>query len=233
DEEAQRIVEGHLRTAFPTDAILAEEGADAAAVAAVADGRRWIVDPLDGTTNFTRGVPPYAVSIALQDGADLVLGVVLDVSHGELFSAVRGQGLRLDGRPAAVSDTATLDAGLIATGFPFRDYRYVRGYLEAFEAFVRATRGVRRPGAAAVDLAWVACGRFDGFFEAGLAPWDVAAGRVLVEEGGGRVSGLPDGADPVFSGGVVASNGRLHDAMREAAAPLGEAYAAVRASGGA
>ncbi|MDX1421223.1 MAG: inositol monophosphatase family protein, partial [Rubricoccaceae bacterium] len=203
------------------------EGADEETIAPVAEGRRWIVDPLDGTTNFTRGVPPYAVSIALQDGAALVLGVVLDVSHDELFSAVRGQGLRLVGAPASVSETHALDGALVGTGFPFRDYRYVAGYLKAFEAVVRSTRGVRRPGAAAVDLAWVACGRYDGFFEAGLAPWDVAAGRVLVEEGGGRVAGLPDGTDPVFSGGVVATNGHLHDVLAAAAAPLGAAYAAA------
>lgn len=227
DEEAQRLITEALRAAFPGDALLAEEGADEPAIAPVAEGRRWIVDPLDGTKNFSRAVPPYAVSIALQDGPDLVLGVVLDVSHGELFSAVRGHGVTCDGRPVSVSETATFGASLIGTGFPFRDYRYVQGYLEAFETFMRATSGVRRPGAASVDLAWVACGRFDGFFEAGLAPWDSAAGVVLIEEAGGQVSGLPEGADPVFSGGLVASNGRLHDAIREAAAPLGAAYAAV------
>jgi len=227
DEEAQRLIAERLHAAFPGDGLLAEEGADEPAIAPTSEGRRWIVDPLDGTKNFSRGVPPYAVSIALQDGPALVLGVVLDVAHDELFSAVRGHGLTLDGRPVSVSETDALGASLIATGFPFRDYRYVRGYLEALEAFMRTTSGVRRPGAAAVDLAWVACGRCDGFFEAGLAPWDSAAGVVLVEEGGGRVSGLPDGADPVFSGGIVASNGRLHAAMMEAAAPLGAAYAAV------
>lgn len=227
DEEAQRLITARLRAAFPTDDLLAEEGGDACAHP-VADGRRWIVDPLDGTTNFTRGIPPYAVSIALQDGVALVLGVVLDVAHGELFVAERGQGLWHDGRPAAVSETSTLEESLVATGFPFHDYRYVQGYLAAFEAFMHAARGVRRHGAAAVDLAWVACGRFDGFFEAGLAPWDTAAGCVLVEEGGGRVTGLPDGTDPVFSGGLVASNGRLHTAMAEAAAPLGEAWGSVR-----
>jgi myo-inositol-1(or 4)-monophosphatase len=226
DEEAQRLITGHLRAAFPADAVLAEEGADERA-APVGGGRRWIVDPLDGTTNFTRGVPPYAVSIALQDGPELVLGVVFDVAHDELFMAERGQGLLLDGRPAAVSRTGTLGASLLATGFPFRDYRYVEGYLETFEALMRTATGLRRHGAASVDLAWVACGRFDGFFEAGLAPWDVAAGCVLVAEGGGRVTGLPEGANPVFSGSLVASNGRLHAAMTAAAAPLAAAYAAA------
>jgi myo-inositol-1(or 4)-monophosphatase len=226
DEGAQRLIEERLLAAFPGDAVLGEEGA-VEPVAPASEGRRWIVDPLDGTTNFMHGVPPYAVSLALQDGPALVVGVVYDVTYDELYVAERGQGLTLDGRRAKVSETRALAASLVATGFPFRDHRYVRGYLEAFEAFIRATRGVRRHGSASVDLAWVACGRFDGFFEAGLAPWDSAAGVLLVEEGGGRITGLPDGADPVFSGGLVASNGRVHEAMCRAAAPLGEAYRAV------
>ncbi|NNF57763.1 MAG: inositol monophosphatase [Rhodothermaceae bacterium] len=226
DEEAQRLIIARLQEAFPNDAILAEEGADEAAPASV-KGRRWIIDPIDGTTNFTHGVPPYAVSIGLQDGSDLVLGAVYDVPHDELFLAARGEGLTLNGGPAGVSTADTLDASLIATGVPFRDYRYVEGYLAAFERVMRGTRGIRRHGSAAMDLAWVACGRFDGFFEAGLSPWDVAAGVLLVREGGGRVAGLSAGADPVFSGGLVASNGRLHEALAEAVGPLREAYGAV------
>jgi myo-inositol-1(or 4)-monophosphatase len=227
DEEAQRVILVHLHEAFPADFVLAEEGA--AAPVAPGEGRCWIVDPIDGTTNFIHGVPPYAVSIGLRgdDGTDL-LGVVYDVTHDELFAAAHGGGLTLNGRPAAVSATTTLDASLIATGFPFRDYRYVEGYLAAFERVIRQTRGVRRHGSAAIDLAWVACGRFDGFFEAGLSPWDGAAGVVLVREGGGTVAGLPPGTDPVFSGGVVASNGRIQAALEAAAEPLGAAYA-VRA----
>ena len=189
-------------------------------------GRVWIVDPLDGTTNFTRGVPPYAVSIGLQVDAVGVVGVVLDVSSGELFAATRGEGLTLDGAPAQVSETALLDDALVATGFPFRDYGYVEGYLATFERAIRATRGVRRHGAAAVDLAWTAAGRFDGYLEAGIAPWDVAAGIVLVEAAGGRVTGLWDDADPVRSGGIVASNGHVHDALVRLGQPLGEAFRA-------
>ena len=228
DEGAQRIILDHLAAAFPDDAVLAEESADGAAIPTA--GRLWIVDPLDGTTNFTRGVPPYAVSVGLRVDAVATVGVVLDVSSGELFAATRGAGLTVDGEPARVSETDTLDAALLATGFPFRDYAYVDGYLASFERAIRATRGVRRHGAASVDLAWTAAGRFDGYFEAGIAPWDVAAGVVLVEAAGGRVSGLWDGADPVLSGGIVASNGRLHDALCRIAAPLGNAYRAVHAT---
>ena len=222
DEGAQRIILEHLAAAFPADAVVAEESADGAPVPT--QGRVWIVDPLDGTTNFTRGVPPYAVSVGLHVDAVGTVGVVLDVSSGELFAATRGEGLTVDGVPARVSTTDTLDAALLATGFPFRDYGYVDGYLATFERAIRATRGVRRHGAAAVDLAWTAAGRFDGYVEAGIAPWDVAAGIVLVEAAGGRVTGLWDGADPVRSGALVASNGALHGDLLGLAGPLGDAY---------
>ena len=223
DEEAQRIVARHLRQSFPDDDVLGEEGAEDVA-ARLRAPRVWIVDPLDGTTNFAHGVPPYAVSVGLRVGGEGVVGVVLDVASGELFSAARGDGLTVDGRPARVSETGRLADALVATGFPFRDYRYVAGYLESFEAAIRQTRGVRRHGAAAVDLAWTAAGRFDGFFEAGLAPWDVAAGVVLVEAAGGRVGGLWDGADPVASGGLVAAAPGVYDALAEIARPLGRAF---------
>src|SRR5690606_6102235 len=234
DEAAERLILARLRAAFPDDAVLAEESAEgesaegesAEGAMAARPGRCWIVDPLDGTTNFAHGVPPYAVSIALQEDGEGVVGVVYDVPHDELFVAVRGRGLTLNGRPARVSGTAALGEGLAATGFPFRDYRSVGGYLATFEQLIRRTRGVRRHGAASVDLAWVACGRFDGFVEAGLAPWDTAAGVVLVREGGGTGAGPPAGAGPECGGGIVASNGRIHAALAEAAGPLGEAYGA-------
>jgi len=224
DEGSQRIVLDALRQSFPGDRLVGEEGAGDDLD--LDHGRVWIVDPLDGTTNFAHGVAPYAVSIGLRVDGVGVVGVVLDASSGELFSAVRGEGLTVDGEPARVSATAALDDALIATGFPFRDYRWFEGYMETFRTLVRGTRGLRRHGAAAVDLAWTAAGRFDGFFEAGLAPWDVAAGAVLVEAAGGVVTGLWDGADPVTTGGIVAATPGLADALRAAAAPLA---AAVRA----
>ncbi|WP_420455230.1 inositol monophosphatase family protein [Rubrivirga sp.] len=222
DEGSQRIVVDALGAAFPDDRVLAEEGADADLD--LDRGRVWIVDPLDGTTNFAHGVPPYAVSIGLRvDGVGAV-GVVLDVSSGELFSAARGAGLEVDGQRGTVSATDRLDDALVATGFPFRDYRYLDGYLAAAQAVMRSARGLRRHGAAAVDLAWTAAGRFDGFFEAGLAPWDLAAGVVLEAAAGGVVTGLWDGADPVATGGVLAAAPGVADALGRAVAPLGAAY---------
>ena len=228
DEGAQARILDRLARAFPDDAVLAEEGADA--VAPQPEGRRWIVDPLDGTTNFAHGVPPYAVSIALEEDGRPVVGVVLEVSTGETFVGAAGAGVDVDGTPAAVSETDALERALLATGFPFRDYRYVEGYLASFERAIRSARGVRRHGAAAVDLAWTAAGRFDGYFEGGIAPWDVAAGVLLVREAGGIVTGLDGRADPVFSGGIVAAPAPLHGALLGVAAPLRDAFA--RRAGG-
>ena len=222
DEGAQRIIVDALRRSFPDDAIVGEEGATGAE--ALDRGRVWIVDPLDGTTNFAHGVPPYAVSIGLRVDGRGAVGVVLEVASGELFSAATGAGLSVNGRPATVSATDRLDDALVATGVPFRDYRWAEAYLDSFDAVMRSARGIRRHGAAAVDLAWTAAGRFDGFWEAGLAPWDVAAGVVLVEAAGGRVAGLWDGADPVTTGGLVAAAPGVFDALARAVAPLGPGY---------
>ena len=234
DLEAQRRILAVLRARFPDDAVLAEEDHDTAdGPSAPSPGRVWIVDPLDGTTNFSHGVPPYAVSIAMQHDGRSVVAVVLDASSGETFTATRGGGAWLDAggtrRRLRVSETDTLAASLLATGFPFRDYRYVDGFLETFETLIRATRGLRRHGSAAIDLAWTAAGRFEAFFECGLAPWDVAAGVLLVEEAGGTVAPL-GGADAVFSGGLTAAAPGIDAALRAACAPLGRAFAA-RAGG--
>lgn len=222
DRSSEQIIVDALRQSFPDDAIVGEEGADGTET--LDGGRVWIVDPLDGTTNFAHGIPPYAVSIGLRVDGRAVVGVVLDVSSGELFSAALGAGLTVDGVPARVSEADRLDDALIATGVPFRDYRWAQGYLQAFDTVMRSTRGIRRHGAAAVDLAWTAAGRFDGFFEAGLAPWDVAAGVVLVEAAGGRVEGLWPGADPTPTGGLVAAAPGVFDALVRAVRPLALAY---------
>lgn len=219
DVESERLIVEMLRRAFPDDDVLAEEGHDTRD--GTGDDRpTWIIDPIDGTTNFTRGVPPYAVSIGLRDGGEMKVGVVLDVSHDELFTAVRGEGLFVDGERAWTSPTPRLDEGLVTTGFPYRAVEHVDTYLDVLGTFMRGTRGVRRPGSASVDLAWVACGRFDGFFETGLRAWDVAAGMLLVEEGGGRVTDFSGAADPLFAAQVVASNGHVHEAMLDAVYPL-------------
>lgn len=212
DEEAQRIIIRMLEETFPDYDVMAEE-ADKAEGAVIAEAYRWIIDPIDGTTNFTHGVPPYAVSIGLQHEDEIVMGIILDVSRDELFTAIRGHGLQVDGHPQAVSSTTSLGESLITTGFPYRSIGHLDIYLEVLSDFMTKSRGVRRPGSAAVDLAYVAAGRFDGFFETGLKPWDVAAGLLLVEEGGGRVTDYRDRGMPLFEEQVLATNGHIHHEM--------------------
>lgn len=220
DESSQALIIRALHDAFPDHAMLAEEGADEAEAHAPAEGYRWIIDPIDGTTNFTRGVPPYAVSIALQHASNIVVGVVLEVAHGELFTAVRGQGTYRNGERVHASRRRTLDRSLVVTGFPYRSFGHIDKYLGVLRHFMQSSRGVRRLGAASVDLAYVACGRFDGFFETGLHAWDVAAGMLLVEEAGGRVTDYRDESNPLFRKQILASNGLVHDAMLDVVASM-------------
>lgn len=223
DIAAQRVLVEHLTGVVPGAAFLGEEeglGTEPTAGQAAPEGLRWILDPLDGTTNFTRGVPPYAVSVGLADGAAPLLGVVYELAAGELFRAAPDEGLTLNGAPARVSDAETLPETLLATGFPYRRFHYQAEYLAVLGGLFGRSRGVRRHGAASVDLAYVAVGRFDGFFEAGLSPWDVAAGLALVQHGGGQATDFAGAPDPLYAGQAVATNGRIHAALLEAVAPL-------------
>jgi myo-inositol-1(or 4)-monophosphatase len=209
DERAEALIVGRLGQAFPDDTILAEEGGAAPG----RSGRRWIVDPLDGTTNYAHGVAIYCVSIALEVDRRIELGVAYDPSLDELHVAERGRGATVNGERLAVSSTATLDESLLTTGFPYNIRETRDTNLKEYAAFALRCRGVRRLGSAVLDLAWVAAGRLDGFWELRLGPWDVAAGRLLVEEAGGRVTNLEGGALDLDAPAVVASNGRIHDAM--------------------
>jgi len=222
DEAAQSAIVEILRDAGPDADVIAEEGAHLDAHSTTSDGQRWIVDPLDGTTNFMQQVPPYAVSIALQDDDAIAAGVVLDVTHDELFTAVAGHGLQLNGQPAGVSETSDFADAFVATGFPYRRFEHTEQYLAVLDTAIRNTRGVRRHGAASVDLARLACGRFDGFFETGLRPWDVAAGTLLVREGGGRVTDYRgnSGLTPLFDQQVCATNGPLHSSLLDCVASM-------------
>lgn len=213
DEAAQEIILDVLPTSDIGE--LAEEGREDEDPEAQIEGRRWIIDPIDGTTNFIQQVPPYAVSIALQDDDEIAVGVVLDVSHDELFTAVADHGAQLDGTPIQVADTPDFDDAFLATGFPYRRFEHMEQYLDVLDTILRTSRSVRRHGAAAVDLARLACGRFDGFFETGLRPWDVAAGALLVREAGGRLTDYrdSDGLTPLFSRQVCATNGAIHDTL--------------------
>lgn len=211
DEAVERLVTERLRAAFPADLVVAEEFGAAVS----GEGRRWILDPVDGTTNFVHGHPFVCVSLALVDEHGPAVGVLHAPCLGEVFHAVRGRGACRNGQPMRVSGTATLGDSLLATGFPFKQGK---GDLDAYMLLVadaiRSSRDVRRAGSAALDLAFVAAGRVDAFFEVGLAPWDVAAGILLVEEAGGRVTGWPgDTRPPLESGRILASNGRIHDGL--------------------
>lgn len=185
-------------------------GEELSPTASMAGDTVFVVDPLDGTTNFLHGFPAYAVSIGAMMAGEVVAGVVLDVPHGELFTATAGGGAFRDGQAMQVSPVRTPSRALVGTGFPFKNLEFLADYVRQFERITRARSGVRRAGSAALDLASVACGRFDAFWELRLAPWDIAAGLLLVREAGGRVTDL-EGRDIMpATGPVVATNGHLH-----------------------
>jgi myo-inositol-1(or 4)-monophosphatase len=209
DERAEELIVGRLAAAFPDDAILAEERGAAGG----RSGRRWIVDPLDGTTNYAHGLPIFAVSIALEVDRSIALGVAYDPSADELYVAERGRGATVNDARLAVSATTRLEASLLTTGFPYSIRETRDTNLKEYAAFALRCRGVRRLGSAVLDLAWVAAGRLDGFWELSLGPWDVAAAGLFVEEAGGRLTNLTGGAVDVDRPAVVASNGRIHDEM--------------------
>jgi myo-inositol-1(or 4)-monophosphatase len=209
DREAERLIVDTIAAAFPTHGIVAEESPPRAG----SDPHRWYVDPIDGTTNFAHGYPHFAVSIALARGDELLLGVVYDPMREELFTALRGGGARLNGAPIAVSAVDDLNDALLATGFPYDRRERGAYYTAFFLEGMRRAQGVRRGGSAALDLCWLAAGRVDAFWEFKLHPWDVAAGRLVVEEAGGRVSDFAGGPHRLSAEETAASNGRLHGAL--------------------
>lgn len=174
---------------------------------------RWIIDPLDGTTNYIHSFPCFAISIALEEQGDIVLGVVFDPLREELFFAEKGKGAFLNDARIVCSKRASLGESFLATGFPFREHTRIDPYLKVFREMFLKTSGVRRAGAAVLDLAYTACGRFDGFWEMGLSPWDVAAGSLLVTEAGGEVSDWDGGDEYLFGRTIVGSNGLIHRDM--------------------
>lgn len=207
DRAAEALIKDGLSAAFPDDAIVAEESDDGVRPS----GRMWVVDPLDGTTNFVHGLPHCAVSIGLVDDDGPLAAAVFDPAKNEMFHAVRGGGAFLDGESMRCSPESRLDHALLVTGFPYDRRDYSAFYLSYFERFMHAARDVRRFGAAALDLAYVAAGRFDGFWEWKLHPWDTAAGWLLVEEAGGRVSDFAGARYDPWSVRILATNGAIHD----------------------
>ncbi len=173
----------------------------------------WIIDPLDGTTNFIHGLPFFCISIALQDQNETVLGVVYEINLDECFYAWKGSPAMLNGSKIKVSKKKTLDESLLATGFPYYDYSKLEAYMQVFVHLLKNSHGIRRLGSAAADLVYVACGRFEGFYEYGLHPWDVAAGAFILQQAGGQVSDFNGGNDFIFGGEIIATNGFIQEEL--------------------
>jgi len=213
DRASEALIVAALQEAFPDHHIYAEEEGEIAAAGGDKGGCTWLVDPLDGTTNYAHGFPAFAVSLALACQGRMEVGIVYDPLRDECFTARHGGGAALNGRPIHVSTTAPLRRSLLATGFPYDVWTSPENNLDHFRDFVLHAQGVRRAGSAALDLVYVACGRFDGYWELKLHPWDVAAGALIVQEAGGRVSDFGGGPDFTSGREIVASNGRIHEEM--------------------
>ena len=212
DEEAEKAIVDIIHGRYPDHTILAEEQG----LKGNESDYLWIIDPIDGTTNYIHSFPVYCVSIALKIKGRLEVAVIYDPSRQELFTAIRGMGALLDGRKIRVSKQRTLQGALLGTGFPYRDQLdWLEVYLDIFIDFTRIVGAIRRPGSAALDLAYVASGRYDGFWEFGLKPWDVAAGVLLIQEAGGLVKSMIPGEDAVESGSLLCGNPHLFDPMSE------------------
>ena len=197
-----------LKASYPEHAFLGEE----TGLSHQADNI-WIIDPLDGTTNFLHGFPQYCISIALEQKGEITQAVIYDPNRNDLFTATKGQGAFLNQRRMRVSNKSKLKESILGTGFPFRDFQHLPVYLKIFEEVVRGTSGIRRPGSAALDLAYVAAGWFDGFFEINLSKWDIAAGGLLVTEAGGIVSDFSEKDGWLESGNIVATNPKIYDPL--------------------
>jgi myo-inositol-1(or 4)-monophosphatase len=217
DRASEEVLLGFLRREFPASSILAEESGASGAEAAPL---RFFVDPLDGTTNYAHGVPQFSVVVAVEDGRGLAAGATYDPLRGELFLAGRGLGARLGDTPVRVSRTDSLERALLCTGFPYDVHERPELPVALFATLLTRARAIRRFGSAALDLAWVACGRFDGFWEMKLKPWDVASGILLVREAGGLVADFDGGENMLHGGTICAANpilqARLLDALRAA-----------------
>ncbi len=207
-KNAEKQLVRDLQEIFPEAGFLTEEGTTSQRTS---DAYYWVIDPLDGTTNFVHGLPIYSVSIALMHHDVPIIGVVYEVGMDECFSAYQGGGARLNGKKITTSPTTSLADALLATGFPYYDFSGVEGFQKTLEYFYPRTRGIRRIGTAAVDLAYTACGRFEGYFEYGLSPWDVAAGILLVREAGGQVCDYQGGNAPIDSKSIIATNNGVFD----------------------
>lgn len=218
DRQAEQAIIEVIQESYPGHDILAEETGETAGKNGSSEFQ-WIIDPLDGTTNFLHGFPQFAVSIAVKNKGRLEHGVVYDPSRQEIFTASRGAGAQLNDRRLRVSNRKGLEGALLGTGFPFKQQEHLDAYMATFKALFPMTAGIRRPGSAALDLAYVAAGRLDGFWEIGLNPWDMAAGALLIQEAGGLVSDFSGGDDYLQTGNVVAGNPRVFKAILQTIRP--------------
>ncbi len=202
DKNSEKFLVDNLKKLLPESGFLTEENT------ANIQGREytWIIDPLDGTTNFIHGLFPVAISVALQKQGKTVLGVVYEVGNDEMFYAIEDDFAYLNGKKITVTSTLKIRDSLLATGFPYYDYKYLDGFMESLKYFMQHSHGLRRLGSAATDLAYVACGRFDGFYEYSLSPWDVAAGAFIVSKAGGKVADFNGGDNFIYGREIIASN---------------------------
>ncbi|MDX2188274.1 MAG: inositol monophosphatase family protein [Bacteroidota bacterium] len=208
DKEAEKILVKGLSSILPEAGYITEEGTVAQRTN---EEYVWLIDPLDGTTNFMHGLPLYSISVGLMRGNEMVVGVILDPSRGECFHAAKGEGAFCNNKPIKVSKAKELSQSLLATGFPYHDFEKVPYFLNVLSDFMKSSHGIRRCGSAAIDLAWVACGRFEAYYEWSINSWDVAAGVLIVQEAGGKVTDFMGGDDYIFSHKIVASCGSIHD----------------------
>jgi myo-inositol-1(or 4)-monophosphatase len=209
DKKSEELIIGGILARYPQHSILAEESGSTQPGARV----QWIIDPLDGTTNFAHGYPFYCVSIAVEENGEVVCGAVYDPVRDEMYSAARGSGAYCNGERLRVSDVGRLSEALLITGFPYNFRERLETVISQFRRFLVASQAVRRGGAAALDLCYVAAGRLDGFWELYLQPWDTAAGRVILEEAGGRLSDFKGSRFSIYMKEIVASNNLLHQEM--------------------
>lgn len=215
DLASEELIRSVILSQFPAHEFLGEESG----LSARTGQPRWIVDPLDGTTNFAQGYPFFSVSIALEINNEIAIGVVYDPTHDEMFCAAKGHGAHLNGRPIEVSNHAVLEESLLVTGFPYEIRRDPDILVAIFKEMIVRARGIRRDGSAALDLCYVACGRFDAFWEVGLHPWDIAAGSLMISEAGGRVTNFSDQPHNLRYPEMLASNGLLHAGILQAIEP--------------
>lgn len=210
DVAAERVIIETLKDAYPTHGFLGEESGSTS----YQSDFIWIIDPLDGTTNFLHGFPQYCVSIALQHKGEITQAVIYEPNRNDLYTATKGRGAFLNDKRIRVSKCHKLQDALIGTGFPFRDFKYLNDYLNMFKSMIQKTTGIRRAGSAALDLAYVASGALDGFWEIGLSPWDIAAGGLLIQEAGGIVTDLSGQTGWLESGNILVASPKIHDDMQ-------------------